>query len=840
MNVKLEEILPLEIMPFLDQVIPYLDYYQNHALSNDCKEFQNIPKSYQIPLIIIYTLLGEKDYKNILKKHGFCIEQFEGIVIIRYSYAHGDIIYNYICKQILPKEMIEYVHLTPTDILINHIEKIPEGDRETFIYEKLNDLKNELITYNTQDKKYAGENLSEEVQEYLTTILANHQNFQNIFVQEDEKQIFTLLISVFCLKNQEMSQFLEFIGISKENIFQYLKKQYSVSSVVYSKMSAIERQEYFHNKFTNFLLDNIKMLQTEMSCDTSMVISNLLSKKYDKYIFEGNNQGKAINKITVLDIISNLFHPELTESELFSKYLKEIGLVITSKERLDELYYNFQIELEKKQMEEKTKKIIESYTKEMQSYFESALSMDKKIRLSLEIGKGNRELLKDDQDITALSLTLALYQHPYKHLHFFQEKGITFESIIGACGLEWNNQTTEEEFDYKKFYQHYRNYCFDQYYYIKREDGKIQTSCYIEAFVKRLFDEKINENSILKQITEHLGIDYKVLATEVIHEKPYIETLSLEEKIEYLSHLSIPKLDSNQIENFLSFGNQLTKHISLIQNDISALTLSETSEKTIETVLQISSNVSPEESKRNLLERWLKRSNSQTINSINIDMLKTLQKAIEENRKVLSKEMLGYEKIRKYIEIYLRKSYEHYKMLEEVIDNLNENINQLDFNQEENFVDLLNSNMQIQRIQRKLNTFATTSQVMKQNLIFVHQRINTHYILVDVLERAQYVLIPLMLSKIAIYKEMETEKSGVQLVKIFIHLFQNMLSENVNEVMKNMNELESLQITPQEIASLDMDTYLKNIEQLQVMNQQIKAGELPVIDNEHHYVKKEG
>ena len=91
---------------------------------------------------------------------------------------------------------------------------------------------------------------------------------------------------------------------------------------------------------------------------------------------------------------------------------------------------------------------------------------------------------------------------------------------------------------------------------------------------------------------------------------------------------------------------------------------------------------------------------------INTDAVEELKTAINNNIKLLSKELLGYDGIRKYVEAYLHKNSSFYKIANGAVNTLEEKLKL--FNEEDDLMygEFLSISSQLQIMREKEKRFA--------------------------------------------------------------------------------------------------------------------------------------
>lgn len=547
--------------------------------------------------------------------------------------------------------------------------------------------------------------------------------------------------------------------------------------------------------------DEIEKLETK---------NQIFAQYFFKYI---KNENDFVFNID--DILYNLCDSMVNKSSILEKILelKEI--------KSNENIYNLiKKSLVKRKHEiQKGKEIINWYDKDMQDYLKKALIEDQKIRLFCK--ENNR---MSEEDITVLSLLLALDK--MKNWHFFEEKGMSIQTIVNFFHLQGIEYISVNQVDYQIFYQNYKRYCFDRYYFTMTGD-KVNTFCSVEIFARRLFDDSMNKSKIIKQITKFLSIDFEVLKKEIVYGKPYVETLTLEERIAYLKKEAVFPLNSNQLESILKFGKNLNVHLMYIHNYYASLIRTDTHDQAIEVIFRMSKQLSSENKEISFFKRIFRKSIFP--GNIDSEIVNSLKIMIERVINTLSKELLEYETFKSYIEVYREKNNEHYMILYQHIQRLNNELNILEIGSQYDVI--LDKKLKIQHLENKLSSFMTTDQMLNQELLEIYQRIATHFITVQTLERIYNHVLPLILSQPILSKKLESEKKKSEVIRTEIFILQNLLSKNIVGVKENLKYLHDLQIMNNDLSALDVDGFIQMLD-----NQIIE--QVPAVKSLHNNIAK--
>lgn len=544
------------------------------------------------------------------------------------------------------------------------------------------------------------------------------------------------------------------------------------------------------NYFNNYNKD-VKVLQNEYQC----------------FIFNGVNKDIERDKITVFSILKNIFSKEFNNSieleKLFDKFnIRYLNLVDFEKD--------YQKYLESVEYE-KVKKEAQMYFCRMADiefkYFIEIIVIHKRIANYLK--ENNITTLKES-DIEKISVIINFFNTNYNNYeeieklkYFCKKNKLTLSNIIKYCNLEnldLSNINVNKELDYGIVVSNYKKYFTESYS--------------ISKFVNQVVKENINNSTILKDIIIKFDGNYDIFIEEITTLKEHELTLS--ERIKILTELSVNSIDTEDMNSILNFGNCLSTHSKYIYDELPKLMLNDTSNKATETINEIINRVyiHKEEKKKSLFRSLflIDEDDKDSKLSLNPEAIKELKETININIDTLSKELLVFDKIRKYIEIYQKKNYECLIFAKDTVEKIEKEKPQ-EIEDDNNYASFLSSNTHLRIIQEKLNRFATSNQLMKQELFKINQIIINHFITINTLEMARDDLLPLIGSELAINIGRNTENSALELSQSVMGLFQSLLTRNADTAQENIERISNIGINNDtlELINRDISNYMLNL-----------------------------
>lgn len=609
--------------------------------------------------------------------------------------------------------------------------------------------------------------------------------------EEDIKSV-SLLLALLSSNNSEVKKYLEYLGFNKSTICKYLK-----------------------------ITVDEKILSGEEDID-------LLSKEYGSYIFGGKNKGKNREDLTVMELVKNVFSKEINNSVILSEFLAYFHQTYESYENFEENYRSYIEKTKEDEKNKRAKEFIFSYSS-TQSYLTKVASIYEVISKQFDSLYLNPTLIKDENDIKELSMIIALYFYESSSKKFFKKHNITFERILESCNLDkilFDELKRYEDIKYinfAKFKEAFSNY-------FEKDADIYRRRKTIDDFIKRMFDASINSSKFLENLISKLGANYDILKKEVESGKDYELSLTIDDRIELLTSSPTDSLDLNDVKSVLHFGESLSSHSKYIHDELPKLMLSDVHQTSIDTINGIINKVYEEEpkeekSKKSLFSRLFAISveDEKPTYVLNPSAINDLKAAIDANISVLSKELIGYDSIRKYMEAYRKKNRSHLMVSTEAANKIKQKLATLDPHKEDEYSDFLTVNSQLQIINDKSNRFATTNHLMQQELLKVNQAIVNHFITINALEMARDDLLPLIGSELAIGQGRSTENSSLELSQNVVHLLQSLLDRNVEGATQNIEQLRSSNISSDIFESLnkDIEIYLQGLNQVRHIEEEI-------------------
>ena len=361
-------------------------------------------------------------------------------------------------------------------------------------------------------------------------------------------------------------------------------------------------------------------------------------------------------------------------------------------------------------------------------------------------------------------------------LDFYQEAleryGITKESLSEKFGFI-NSKLAYNEINLANFV------ALKDYFTIQNNGHKYKNSIQnilINIIADGYFDELItNKNALLYELKET---------------KKYIPSLS--ETIENLQSIPIEEVNIDSLSEIMKFGDALNGEYELVTSEERKALESDSSALSIQTINDLLSNKNKRKKGfwASLFEPY---EEEKTITDI-----PTLKEAINKNIVILSKELLTFDLVRKYISVYFAKNLEYVNKSSEALALLNERLSKLNPKDTFEYASFLEVNSMKTIMTEKNKRFNVTSSLLNQELYKINAAIVNHFITINALEMARDYLIPLIGSEVIIGTGFISNNNAMQITNDVIGLFQAILAQNVEQtkiMLERLNNMPNIDVT---------------------------------------------
>ena len=735
---------------------------------------------------------------------------------------------------------------------------IYEQDNILYKYLKDNDVTidkiNNLVEVNLTNEEINEESITLEVIKDIVS--KNIDNFDEYFIKDSKSNIIINIINSIsnnkiCDLNSEIENYKEkkeleykdkiylelFNGLNKETISfikhlafenKYLsanisdidRKDLIMLSIMHSAFNVDSLRSYLYTKYDiaiEEVNDLIKVKYNNFYADDGYRYDEedniMLYNDYYDFIFKGYNQDMARQDIMPQHIFRNIFNKSLYNRAYLVKLLHNLKFNLSDFDNFTNDFNNYLLE---DQVKDKMKSIFKDFIscdngRYLNVYIENIIL--NALAINTRINKSNPNLSDLDKEKLSIMLSYILAYIDYIDvievdnkfifgINTLYNNGITLELICKYL----NTSKDELKFnippiDYKLF-DNYMKY-FDS----NKQEKSLMT------IMSNLFNPEINNSNILSVIGNLPSEQSRVLNIELSTFKPYIPSLS--ECIDSLKSLEVKQMDVEDINDMMSYGNELSKHFVTINEEEHKLLSGDSNDKSIANINEIIANSYEVIEPKKSFFKWLFNEEETNNNiTIKLEAIPKLKEAINVNISILSSELLTYDKIRKYIIEYAKKNREYIIKTSEIVTLLENKTNEINPNDPYSYIDSLQISSQLQIVREKQNRFNTSNQLLNQELFKINQAIVNHFITINALEMARDDLLPLISSEILISQGNKDVNSSLELSKNIMDLFKAMLERNVDstkEVLTKINSIYSLNGTT-ELLNMHINNYINTID----------------------------
>lgn len=361
-------------------------------------------------------------------------------------------------------------------------------------------------------------------------------------------------------------------------------------------------------------------------------------------------------------------------------------------------------------------------------------------------------------------------------LDFYQEAleryGITKESLSEKFGFI-NSKLAYNEINLTNFMS------LEDYFTIQNNGHKYKNSI-----------QNILINLIADGYFDELITNKKALLYELKETKKYIPSLT--ETIENLQSIPIEEVNIDSLSEIMKFGDALNGEYELVTSEERKVLESDSSALSIQTINDLLSKKNKRKKGfwASLFEPY---EEEKTITDVS-----TLKEAINKNITILSRELLTFDLVRKYISVYFAKNLEYVNKSSEALALLNERLSKLNPKDTFEYASFLEVNSMKTIMTEKNKRFNVTSSLLNQELYKINAAIVNHFITINALEMARDDLIPLIGSEVIIGTGFISNNNAMQITNDVIGLFQAILAQNVEQtkiMLERLNNMPNIDVT---------------------------------------------
>lgn len=752
----------------------------------------------------------------------------------KYLKTNDDILsYSYLTYlSIYEQDNILYQYLKDNDITIDKINNLVEVNLTDEEIEKelidLNTIK-DVVSKNIDDfeEYFIKDSKSNALIDIFNSLSSNkicdlNSEIENYIEKKELEYKDKIYLELFNGLNKETISFIKDLAYENKylsaNISDIDRKDLIMLSIMYSAFNVDSLKSYLYTRYditTNLI--EIYRKKSSKKYDYTEEDNIMLYNDYYDFIFKGYNQDMARQDIMPQHIFRNIFNKSLYNRAYLVKLLHRLNHNLSDFDNFTDEYDNY---LLGSQVKDKMESIFKGFyncsvelnnnDRYLNAYIENIIL--NALAINTKINENNPNLTILDKEKLSIMLSYILTYIDYIDaidkdnklifgINTLYNNGITLELIC-----KYLNTSKEElkfnipPIDYKLF----DNYI--KYFDSNEKEKSLMT------IMSNLFNPEINNSNILSVIGNLSTEQSRVLNIELSTFKSYIPSLS--ECISSLKSLEVKQMDVEDINDMMSYGNELSKHFVTINEEEHKLLSGDSNDKSIANINEIITNSYEVIEPKKSFFKWLFVEETNNNITIKLEAIPKLKEAINTNINILSNELLTYDKIRKYIIEYAKKNREYVIKTSEIVALLENKINEVNPNDPYGYIDSLQVSSQLQIAREKQNRFNTSNQLLNQELFKINQAIVNHFITINALEMARDDLLPLISSEILITQGNKDVNSSLELSKNIMDLFKAMLERNVDstkEVLTKINSIYSLNGTT-ELLNMHINNYINTID----------------------------
>ena len=544
--------------------------------------------------------------------------------------------------------------------------------------------------------------------------------------------------------------------------------------------SALGRSELCKSYFSKVGITQ-KKIEEQFNLNVSgdnIIDIDIIKENFLPYLISYENM-----VLTVEEILQNAIRLDNTFE--FKKFFYNFKIDITSYSDLLFKLELYKLALDKKKEEDKINGIFNSFDYDTLSCVNSVI----KIHTYLNDNRSRIKLVQSDDDIKELSILLGLFLNDAEFLPFFQQNGISLNVILDKIGLNMNdiNNITSIPVD-KKIILEYTDY-FKSSSYIR-----------INNIVNALFNDNINRSQILEMITDSIKKNYMTLKDEVLNKKK--KKITPEEGIRMLSEGTIPAFNPSNILSIATFGEELSVHSRIISEIFEELISSDTVQSSMNNINEMVDGAYViDKPKRKSLFGIFKHKEEEK--KFDYSLVPTFKDKVSTNRNSLYQELIGYDYLRRYIEIYIKKLEEYLNALKEYKEKIIEQMKKEEVNVND-YISSLNYDTLLNVIDNKINTFNSSIVLMKQELFKLHKVIVSHNSVISALDTSINAILPLVGVEAAMTLGSNTEHKSNVITGELISLFKNVVNQNAIGIQEDLIRLKTSSYDNDKLAYLSL------------------------------------
>lgn len=550
-------------------------------------------------------------------------------------------------------------------------------------------------------------------------------------------------------------------------------------SLLMLKLGDYEVYEYlgitkgFINKHYDFNIENY--MRTDSDIDTVV-------NKISPYVEE--KDGKLTVKI----------FDKQRKSLALSRFLAKRDLTYSSFDDMSKIRTLIEEQQEEEQQKKENEKLFNNLNQNSENIIKDAIKIFEKLKA--EKTDAIKEL--SENEIVELAMFLGILKN-YNNKDCISKYGITYALVLEILG--YDDFELNDEYSFETLKKYFISYCKS------KNNNRIDE----QELCLRVLD---SNSKIIRSIIESLNIDYEIFKTEFIYRKDYLETLSLEQRKEFLESSKTPELEVGNTTDIMLYGSDLGVHTKYINSEYP--TLMSTGQKNSDTrsIQEIVSQVYTKKVSEPKKQSWFSRifPEPEIVEEYEIDnyALDGLKRKISNQIIPLYDDIKMFEQLAEYMEVYRRKNLEYLDKVNRALEQFRERHKEI---AENDIIERLKLDTYIKALEAKRESFVVTDQLIKNYIYSIYVLIQGDLITITGLEMSRDTLIPLIGAGKLIGTGVENQRDGINGTKFVMSLLGNVVSKNNEGMKQNLEQLKQLGVSDERLLqiSTDVSNYMKQI-----------------------------
>lgn len=372
---------------------------------------------------------------------------------------------------------------------------------------------------------------------------------------------------------------------------------------------------------------------------------------------------------------------------------------------------------------------------------------------------------------------------------------------------------------------------------------------------KRIIDDFVADSPTSKQVADDLYLDFELLSKEKLSDitiindlfaNNYIKTLCEKNNIsiynlEYELFLSTGKLDSLSIPDkrqlletielpsinpfnnisLINYSNILSFHSKSIEKPYQELLSSDSISTATNMIHDTIDDLYTEREKPSFFQQLFSLMQEENKDIVyNKEAMIKLREELDKQSDNLEKEIKTYAELIDYMKAFYKKNEDRIVEMDSkmrVVEDLQNSEG------DDDTFDLIKYQSTLNILSSYKNSFVTTGNLCKAEIIRVYNSIVSHFMVLNSIRTTKEVLVPIIESESIISKGIENEKDIIGVIHEISDLFNNMVENNTEGISANLAKLDNLSVDNYASLTNGINKFLEDTSNLSSSSDKIKV-----------------